>query len=105
VGVHPSTVKGWITRGRREGEGPHADFARDLATSREVARARPGALTEDEFRDRLEESVRAGSVSAMTLWAKLFHRDADTEAERPRSMVDELARRRMRAASGPILDQ
>ena len=97
--VHPSTLKSWITRGRREGSGEYADFAAEVEAARARHQGLEPPVSEAEFRQRVEAAVRAGSVQAMTLWARLWH-SAEQPAEGPRSKIDELAdRRRDRGAA------
>jgi transposase-like protein len=68
AGVHPSTVKGWLARGRREDTGGHTDFAGAVDTARERHAELPPPMTDQEFQQRLDAAVRAGSVHAMKLW-------------------------------------
>lgn len=94
-GIHPQTAKGWQRRGREESTGIYSDFAAAVDQARADAADRPEPVTQDEFRRRLEDAVRAGSVNAMSLWARLYH-DADEAPEEPSTMVDLLAERRKR---------
>jgi transposase-like protein len=67
--LYPKTVKGWLTRGRRETEGPYAEFAEAVAAAREEAKAAAAnVMTRDEFDEHLAKAVRAGSVQAMKLY-------------------------------------
>lgn len=95
AGTHPSTVKGWVTRGRRE-PGPYAEFVADLDAARE-GREPDGPMTADEFRGHLDSAVRAGSVQAMKLWADRFLR-ADERPEPAAGVISELAAHRRRRA-------
>ena len=36
--VRPKTVKDWLTRGRREDDGPYRDFARAIDEARQVSK-------------------------------------------------------------------
>jgi hypothetical protein len=96
AGVHPQTVRRWLARGRRDSEGAFAEFAAAVERARVASSERQAPVTQDEFRQRLEEAVRAGSVNAMALWARLYLRDDDGEAVEPASMIDLLAERRRR---------
>jgi len=73
--VRASTVKGWITRGRREAEGAYADFVGALEEARQEARDRPGPMTRDELRCEVARSARAGSVQAMKLAWEMLRAD------------------------------
>ena len=99
AGVHPATLKGWITRGRR-GEAGYAEFAAEVEAAREAAEAAV-PMTREEFRRHLDRAVRAGSVQAMKLWSEIDLRERKLpEPEQPRGKIAELAEhRRMRATS------
>ncbi len=87
--LRPKTVSGWLTRGRREGDGEYADFARAVDLGREKAReAAANALTPEEFKQHLAKAVRAGSVSAMKLYYEI-HRDRHGK-ELPEDEFDDL---------------
>src|SRR6266516_2395528 len=62
-----ATVKGWLTRGRREQQGPFADFADAVEAAREEARSRPEPMDEDELALVVSGMARAGSVQAAKL--------------------------------------
>lgn len=70
AGIRPATLKGWLTRGRRDREGPYCAFAAAVAEARERIRdARATELTDEEFEQHLARAVRAGHVQAMKLWS------------------------------------
>ena len=95
IGIREATVKGWVTRGRREGSGDYAEFVAALDTARQEAKDRPGPLTREEFDLRLSYAVRGGSVAAMKLWAELHVSPPEAEPEgNPLAEIDELAERR-----------
>ena len=96
AGVREGTLKGWITRGRREPSGPYTAFAASIERARSDAQARPGQMTADEFRAQLERAVRSGSVTAMKLWSDLFLVDDDDQADAPVSPIVLLADRARR---------
>lgn len=93
AGVHPSTVKGWVTRGRR-GDNPYAEFVGELEAARQD-REPDEPMTAEEFRRHLDGAVRAGSVSAMKLWADRFLPSKDP-APPARGVIAELAEHRRR---------
>lgn len=98
AGLSPRTVQRWLACGRREQAGEHRGFA-EAVEKVWAARGLPpsdGAMGEEEFRRRVSEAARAGSVPAMKLyWVMLL---ADRERRAPTSLdeFDELARRRAR---------
>lgn len=72
LGFREATVKGWLTRGRREAAGPYTEFAAAVEQARQAAQARPGPIGADELARVVSEQARAGSVQAMHLrWAQL----------------------------------
>jgi len=95
VGLRLNTVKAWISRGRREADGPYFAFVADLDAARRVASERPEPLTAEQFRGHLDDAVRAGSVAAMKLWSALYLDDEPEEVTTDDlSELDDLARRR-----------
>lgn len=94
VGVREATVKGWISRGRRDTDGEYAKFVSELDEAREAARVRPGPLSREEFELRLAEAVRGGSLQAMKLWAELHAKGGEGTPEEPVDEFDELKARR-----------
>jgi len=98
-----STVKYWITRGKREDIGPYHDFDAAIAAARDAseracrfpqtdgpeASTDPEPMTPAEFRHHLEGAVRAGSPPAMKLWADRFL--VAEEPEKPESAIARLA--------------
>jgi transposase len=67
VGVREATVKGWLTRGRREGSGDYAEFVAAIERAREAARERPDPMDADELARVVSEMARKGSVQAAKL--------------------------------------
>ncbi len=103
VELNEQTLRGWLTRGRKEEAGDYADFAAAVDNAKAEAAARPEPLTEDEHRRLVAEACRKGSVSAMKLaWEMILDDRKPSEDEQepvsPLAGVDELAQRR-RAAS------
>lgn len=112
VEVRQKTAEGWLTRGRRETEGPYAAFAKAVADAREEFDQ--AGMDEDEFDKHLARAVRAGSVQAMKLWwqihggkdpdspdaedAKPGDRDPFTEIEQEDELAEKRAAREGRAA-------
>ncbi len=94
------TVKSWLTRGRREGEGPYAEFAAAIQAAREEARNRPEPMDEAELLLVISDLARKGSVQAARLrWemicAERKSDDEEPQAEDPQPRgIDELATRR-----------
>ncbi len=99
VGVREKTVKGWLTRGRREGAGVYADFAAAVEAARELARSRRPPMDADELARVVSDQARAGSVAAMKLRWEMLRADLAATAGSapvayPLAEVDELARKR-----------
>lgn len=97
IGLRLNTVKAWISRGRRESEGPYFAFVADLDAARRVASERPEPMSAEQFRGHLDGAVRAGSVAAMKLWSSLYLDDPPEEVmadDDPLSELDDLARLR-----------
>ena len=102
VGLREATVKGWLTRGRREGSGEYAAFVEALEEARVEVRSRPAPMDEEELARVVSTAARAGSVQAMKLrWlmlarGRLAPGEEDTaDGDDPLAEVDELARRRL----------
>ena len=98
IGLREKTVKGWITRGRREDGGDYAEFAQRIEQARREADERPEPMDADELARVVSEAARKGSVAAM----KLRHEQLgakDAPEHEPADEFDELkARRASRAA-------
>jgi hypothetical protein len=75
LGLRLPTVKGWLTRGRRESSGPYTEFVAAIERARQEAADRPGPMTRDELRLRVSEAARKGSVQAMKLMNELLRGD------------------------------
>lgn len=92
------TVKGWITKGRKEASGPHFDFVNAMDAAREQAKADPEPMTPEEHRLKVSEVARKGSVQALKLYWEMIRADQDAdeteEPANPLAAVDELAQRR-----------
>ena len=73
--LRESTVKGWLTRGRREEDGDYAEFVAAIEQARQEARERPGPMDRDELRLEVSRAARAGSVQAMKLMLEILRGD------------------------------
>lgn len=99
-GIAEKTLKRWITRGRREEEGPFADFVARIEDAREYARNRPEPADADELAVLVSEAARAGSVPAMKLrWEMLAAGTVNDEPTPGIGSLDELAERRLARAA------
>ena len=63
VGVRPETARSWLTRGRRDGDGPYGEFARAADEAREVAGSRPVPMDEVELAGVVSDLARAGQCA------------------------------------------
>lgn len=97
LGLRPSTVKDWLTRGRREGSGDHAEFAVEVDRVRAEAAERPEAMNADELPRVVSEAARKRSVAAMKLRHEQL-RAADELDEPPSDEFDQLKELRRRRA-------
>jgi transposase len=98
VGIREATVKSWLSRGRREGSGDYADFARAISEARAAAKSRAVPMDEAELAQVVSRMARAGSVQAAKLrWEML--RTEEPEPEAPVDEFDELRERRARRAA------
>lgn len=97
-GLNETTVKKWLTRGRREDAGSYAEFAAAADQTRAEARARPEPMDKDELALVVSEAARLGNTQAMKLrWEML--RTAEEPGDQgaavdPLAALDELAERR-----------
>lgn len=91
VGITLPTFKKWLQRGRKEGEGEYADFAKAIAAAREQARNRPEPMTAEELRLEVSKAARRGSVQAMKLyWEMIRGEDEDEGGDEEADPLDEL---------------
>lgn len=100
VGVNATTLKNWLTRGRKEDGTPHAAFAAAVDAARREAADRPEPMDRDELIRVVSQAARRGNVQAMKLRNEML-RDDEAPDEEPAPNVgslDELAERRARAA-------
>lgn len=99
VGINPTTLKGWLKKGRRQEKGPYADFATAVDEAKREARERPEPMDYDELLRVVSESARKGNTQAMKLRWEMICADRNTDEEEeepadPVAAVDELAQRR-----------
>lgn len=91
VGVREKTVKDWLTRGRKDDDGPYADFAQAIYDAREAAQSRPQPMDADELAQVVSGMARKGSVQAAKLrWEMLRSLEAGQEEDKPVDELDEL---------------
>lgn len=78
AGVHPSTVKAWLRRGREAPAGEFGGFASSFDAAQEARRvpAPSAALTLEELAACVATAARAGSVQAMRLGWELLQAGA-----------------------------
>lgn len=97
------TVQGWVARGRREGSGEYADFARAVAEATDQPKLE--AMTPEEHRIKVSEVARKGNVQALKLYWEMIRADlnADEDEEKqqdPLAGVDQLAAQRAKRTVG-----
>lgn len=98
AGVRLGTAQGWRARGKREAEGPYADFT--AAVEGALKRETVEAMSPEEHRQKVSEVARRGNVQALKLYWEMIRADSDSkssERERPAEPFgefDELAGRR-----------
>ena len=102
LGLREQTVKSWLQRGRRESDGPFAEFVAAIEDARLASAARPGPMDAAELACVVSQAARAGSVAAMKLRHAMLVAEEREDAGRddadgPLAEVDELARRRVAA--------
>jgi len=91
AGVNITTLKGWLTRGRRDESGEYAVFAAAVDEVREEARSRPVPMDEDELVLVVSEAARRGNTQAMKLRYEMLEA-ARKRAEEPEEPADPLAK-------------
>lgn len=106
VGISEKTVKGWLTRGRREdgSDSDYAQFADAVDEAREAAKVAPEPMTEEEHRLAVSKSARLGNLKALDLYWKMLQADkaanaGATDDADPMAEFDELAERRVSRAA------
>jgi len=76
AGVASKTVKNWLSRGRKEGDGPYADFAASVEAARAEHQEKEVPMDYDELKLVVSKSAKAGSVQAMKLFEEMLRREA-----------------------------
>lgn len=106
LGIRAKTIKDWLTRGRRDGDGPYAEFAAAVEEARTTySELHQAEMTEAELRGHVAAAVRAGNVRAMELMAKMLKASSEDSAPAEDGFdaldaeTDELSERRARRAS------
>jgi transposase-like protein len=89
AGVASQTLRNWLSTGRAERGTELAVFASLADAARDEAAHAP--LDEDEFHDRLNAAVRAGSIQALRLWWAV---NREHDEERPPDALDALRAQR-----------
>jgi transposase len=90
AGVNVKTVKNWLTRGRREGDGPYSDFADAIERAREESAEREQPMDEDELRIVVSRAAKKGSVAAQKLYWEMLRSKKDPGGEKPADPFEEL---------------
>jgi transposase len=87
--VNVKTVKNWLSRGRREGDGPYADFAEAVDRARQEATEREKPMDEADLRLVVSRAAKNGSVAAQKLYWEML-RAADDDPEESEDPFDRL---------------
>jgi hypothetical protein len=96
-GLRLNTVKSWLQRGRRDSEGPYAEFAQEIEEARQAARDRPSPMDEDELARVVSQMARSGSVQAAKLrWEMLRFEEGQEHGQS--DILDELEAKRRSSA-------
>lgn len=90
IGVSAPTLKGWITRGRKEPEGDYSDFAAAVEVARALAEEAELPLDEDELKLHVAKAARKGSVAAMKLAWEIIRASTDPKGEGSGDPLDAL---------------
>lgn len=101
--VSEKTVKNWLARGRREGDGPYADFAAAVELARAEAGDREQPMTVEELELAVSKAAKKGSVQAQKLlWEMLRAKKNNTDqgSDDPFAELDEFSAARAAKAAG-----
>lgn len=90
AGVREKTLKGWLTRGRKEDSGSYREFADAIDVARREVEAREKPMTRDELKLVVSRAAKNGSVAAQKLYWEMLHRGASTPPETPSDPFAEL---------------
>lgn len=102
AGVSVHTVRGWVREGRKHPEGRFGVFATALSAAQSEPQNldpnQSGSMAWAEFEGHLAASIRAGSVTAMKLFADLHRAQVPEQPAESGSLgrLDELAAARQR---------
>ena len=102
TGVNERTLKSWLTKGRRQQDGPFAEFAAAVEIARKSSRLGDKAMDEAELIVVVSEAARRGNTQAMKLRWEMLGRDKVVEEEPaadPLEALDELAAKRVSRAA------
>lgn len=87
--VRLGTAQGWRARGKREAEGPYAEFT--AAVERALVRETVEAMSPEEHRQKVSEVARRGNVQALKLYWEMIRADQEpAESEAPADPLDDL---------------
>jgi hypothetical protein len=75
AGVAAKTVKNWLSRGRKEGEGPYADFVISVDEARAEHASREAPMTYDELKLAVSKSAQNGSAQSQKLYFEMLQRE------------------------------
>jgi len=90
VSIREKTVKGWLTRGRKEDAGDYAEFAAAVDASRQDASDFEEPMTEDELKVVVSRSAKKGSVAAQKLLWEMLRAHKEPGEEEPGNPFDDL---------------
>lgn len=102
AGVNEKTLKSWLTKGRRQPNGPFAEFTAAVEKARESSRFDAKPMDEAELIVVVSEAARRGNTQAMKLRWEMLGRDKVAEEEPaadPLEALDELAAKRVSRAA------
>jgi hypothetical protein len=75
AGVAAKTVKNWLTRGRKEGDGPYADFVISVDEARAEHQAKEVPMSYDELKLAVSKSAQSGSAQSQKLYFEMLQRE------------------------------
>ncbi len=76
AGIATKTAKNWLAKGRKEGDGPYADFAASVDEARTEHDEKEEPLDYDELKLVVSKSAKGGSVSAQKLLYEMLQRES-----------------------------
>lgn len=89
IDVSEQTLKGWITRGRKEEAGEYREFVAAVEEARESCKQAEAPLTPDEHLLIVSRAARRGSVTAMKLYWDMLRADDGEEPTPPADPMSE----------------